>query len=139
VQSEAPASANFPASQSEQALADVENKDSEYLPSGQAVQVVDELALEYLPAVQEAHVANELAPAALEYLPAVQETHVADELAPVRGSRSNTAIRYDPDTSTAHAHHRTHVTYAAWHYVSVSVFVKGWVCLFWPSSPLSAS
>ena len=33
VQSEAPASANFPASQSEQALADV---DSEYLPAGQA-------------------------------------------------------------------------------------------------------
>ena len=111
-------------------------------PGAHLKHVADELApaaTEYLPASQEAHVADELAPVALEYLPAVQEAHVADELAPVRGSRSNTAIRYDPDTSTAHAHHRTHVTYAAWHYVSVSVFVKGWVCLFWPSSPLSAS
>ena len=36
VQSEAPASANFPASQSEQVLADVAPKDSEYLPVGQA-------------------------------------------------------------------------------------------------------
>ena len=36
VQSEAPASANFPASQSEQVLADVAPNDSEYLPDGQA-------------------------------------------------------------------------------------------------------
>ena len=43
--------------------------------------------------------------------------------------KKETAIRYDPDTSTAHAHYRTHVTYVAWHYESVSVFVKGWVVL----------
>ena len=36
VQSEAPASANFPASQSEQVLATLAPKDAEYLPAGQA-------------------------------------------------------------------------------------------------------
>ena len=55
VQSEAPASANFPASQSEQVLADVAPKESEYLPDEQLEQVAEPTDALYLPAVQLVH------------------------------------------------------------------------------------
>jgi hypothetical protein len=55
VQSEAPASANFPASQSEQVLADVAPKDCEYLPDGQLEQVAEPTDALYVPAVQLVH------------------------------------------------------------------------------------
>ena len=55
VQLEAPASANFPASQSEQVLADMAPKDSEYLPDGQLEQVAEPTDALYLPAAQLVH------------------------------------------------------------------------------------
>ena len=55
VQSEAPVPANFPASQSEQVLADVAPKDCEYLPDGQLEQVAEPTDALYVPAVQLVH------------------------------------------------------------------------------------
>ena len=55
VQSEAPASANFPASQSKQVLADVAPKKSEYLPDEQLEQVAEPTDALYLPAAQLVH------------------------------------------------------------------------------------